>query len=643
MIKTKLFWSILCTGMLSIGYAQTQTDSTKVEKLEEVVVTDSRFSLKRENSGKVITKITAEDLEKLQGQSIAEIIGRTAGIEVNGVRSNAGQNLGYFVRGGRNRQVLILIDGIQVTDPSQIANDYDLRLLNADQVESIEILKGASSTLYGSGAATAVINIKLKEASEKAFNLNLSSTIGTNQSSDEDAYAIEDFRNSAAVNGSLGKFNYLASFGQQFTDGLSAIEGGTESDAFNSYNGNVKLGYKFSNAFKLNTYASFDRFKADFDDSFGMMDADNRSISKQYRIGVSPEFKYNKGSITINVAYNDVEREIESGFPSLFNAQSVIVDAFNRYNFNDKFYTVVGVNFQDNQMESFSIPFGEMDFSQAINPDNAQFTITDPYANVVYVSDFGLNVNAGLRLNNHSEYGSHLVYSLNPSYKVDLDFGYVKGLASYSTAFITPSLFQLFEPSFGNADLEPEENQTIEIGAEVSIKGRAMFSLVYFNRNEDNFIDFRDTGGFVFQYQNIDDSFTASGLEFVAQVKLTKDLDFNLNATYTSLDEDLSLRIPEIMVNTRLDYTVSKSTMLSLSYQYNDDREDVVFNNVTFANDAVTLDSYGLLDFYISHKIVNSKMTVFANVTNIFNEDFQELFGFTTRGRGVNLGFNLNI
>ncbi|WP_400079624.1 TonB-dependent receptor plug domain-containing protein [Winogradskyella sp. R77965] len=643
MNKTKLFCSILGMGMLSIGFAQTKQDSVKVEKLDEVVVTDSRFALKRENSGKVITKITSEDLEKLQGQSIAEIIGRTVGVEINGVRSNAGQNLSYFIRGGRNRQVLIMIDGVQVTDPSQIANDYDLRLLNSDQVESIEILKGASSTLYGTGAATAVINIKLKEASKKPFNLNLRSTLGTNQSSDESNYAIEDFRNSVSMNGSIGKFNYLASFGHQFTDGLSAIESGTESDAFNSFNGNLKLGYTFSDSFKLNTYASFDSFNVDFDDSFGMMDADNHSASKQYRIGVSPEFKYNNGSITVNAAYNDVAREIESSFPSLFNAQSVIVDAFNRYNFNDKFYTVLGINYQDNKMESFSIPFGEADFSQSINPDNAQFTITDPYANVVYVSDFGLNVNAGLRLNNHSEYGSHFVYNINPSYKVDLDFGHLKSLVSYSTAFITPSLFQLFEPSFGNADLKPEENQTIEVGAEVSIKDMASFSLVYFNRNEEHFIDFIDTGGFVFQYQNIEESFTASGLEFVAQAKLTNYLNLNFNGTYTSLDEDLSLRIPEIKINTRLDYQLCEVTLMSLSYQFNDDREDVVFNNTTFENDAVTLDSYGLLDFYISHKIVNSKMTVFANVTNIFNEDYQELFGFSTRGRGFNLGFNLSL
>lgn len=634
--------------MLYTGFAQNQpiligSDSTKVEQLNEVVVTDSKFQLKRENSGKVITKITSEDLEKLQGQSIAEIIGRTAGVEVNGVRSNAGQNLSYFARGGRNRQVLVLIDGIQVTDASQIANDYDLRLLNADQVESIEILKGASSTLYGTGAATAVINITLKTASEEPFKLNLRSTIGTNQSSDENNYALEDFRNSVSMNGSQGKVSYLASFGQQFTDGLSAIENGTESDAFNSYNGTVKLGYNISKAFQLTTYGSFDKFKTEFDDSFNRVDANNQSISNQYRIGLSPEFRYNKGQLKVNAAYSDVERDIISDFPSKFNAQNVVVDAFNRYNFNDKFYTVLGVNFQNNQMESFSIPFGETDFSQAINPKNATFTITDPYANVVYISEFGLNVNVGARVNNHSEYGSHLVYSLNPSFVKETNFGTIKGMASYSTAFIAPSLYQLFEPAYGNTELKPEENQTIEVGAELSIKDYATCSVVYFNRNEDNFIDFIDTGNFVYQYRNVEKSFTASGIEFVGQAKILKDLNLNLNATYTKLNEDLSLRIPEIKVNARLDYQLLETTLLSLSYQYNDDREDSVYNSETFTNDLITLESFGLLDFYVSRRILSNKMTVFANVTNIFNEDYQELFGFTTRGRGVNLGFNLNL
>ena len=643
MNKTTLFCSILGLGMLSIGFAQQQQDSVKVEALDEVFITDSRFALKRENSGKVITKITAEELNKMQGQSIAEIIGRTVGIEVNGVRSNAGQNLSYFVRGGRNRQVLVMIDGIQVTDPSQIANDYDLRLLNADQVESIEILKGASSTLYGSGAATAVINIKLKKATKKKLNVNLRSTVGTNRSSEDKSYALEDFRNSISINGTIDNFTYLASFGLQSTDGLSALENTTESDKFQSNNGNLKLGYTFNEDFKLTAYASFDNYDADFDDSFGMKDADNVSTSKQFRIGLSPEYRYDNGTAVLNAAYNDVEREVMSNFPSMFNAQSLILDGYNRYNFDDTFYTVVGVNYQKNTMESFSIPFGETEFSQAINPDTATFNIIDPYVNVVYVSDFGLNINAGLRLNNHSEYGSQLVYSINSSFNEDLEFGYIKGMVSYSTAFITPSLFQLFEPSFGNPDLEPEENDTFEIGAELHLNDKATLSLVYFNRNEENFIDFVDTGGFVFQYRNIDQSFNANGLEFVANVSALKNLNINTNVTYTVVNENLGLRIPELKINARLDYQLCDKTTLGLSYQFNDDRNDVFFDNTTFESVTVNLEPFIITDFYVSHKILKDKMTVVANVTNIFNEEYQELFGFETRGRGFNLGFNLNL
>ncbi|PWK17913.1 TonB-dependent receptor plug domain-containing protein [Xanthomarina spongicola] len=642
MNKKNYFFGVLCSMSL-FSVAQQQVDSTPVEKLEEVVITDSKFDLNREDSGKVITKITQKELEQLQGKSIAEIINTTAGIEINGANSNAGQNLNYYVRGGKNRQVLILIDGIAVSDPSQIANDYDLRLLNANQVESIEILKGASSTLYGSGAATAVINIKLKEASKKAISANFRSIFGTNQSQEDNNYNINNFQNNVSVNGTINKFSYLASFGNQYTDGLSALASGTEPDAFNSINGNLKLGYIFSDAFKINIYGSMDKFKADFDDGFSGVDTDDLSTTKQQRYGLSPEYTYNNGSVTLNAAYNKVERDIESSYPAMFNAESFNGDLYNKYNFSDKFYTVLGVNFQQNNMESFSIPYGGTDFEQGINPDNAEYTNIDPYANVVYVSDFGLHVNAGARLNNHSEYGNHLVYSLNPSFTKNFSFGYLKGLASYSTAYITPSLYQLFDPLYGNTNLKPEENATFEVGAEIQLKDKATISVVYFNREEENFIDFVYLGSWTYQYQNVDEKFTASGIEFVADYNITKTLKLTANATYTQVDEDLSLRIPEFKVNGLLGYQVCENTFMSLSYQFTDDRTDSFYNDLTYMNEEVNLKSYNLLDFYISHNILDNKMKLFANLTNIFNEGYQELYGYSTKGRNVNIGFSLTL
>jgi len=642
MNKKTFVFGVLC-GMSLFTVAQQQAVSTEVETLEEVVITDSKFYLNRENSGKVITKITSEELEKQQGKSVAEIINATAGIEINGANSQAGQNLNYYVRGGKNRQVLILIDGIAVSDPSQIANDYDLRLLNANQVESIEILKGASSTLYGSGAGTAVINIKLKEASKKAISANFKSTIGTNQSQEDTNYNLNNFQNNVSVNGTLNKLSYLASFGNQYTDGLSSLANGTETDVYNAINGNLKLGYRFSEAFKMTVYGSWDKFKADFDDGFAGMDSNDLSTTKQQRYGFSPEYTYKKGSLSLNAAYNKVERDIESSYPALYNAESFTADLFNRYTFSKTLYTVLGVQVKQDHMESFTIPFGGTDFEQGIDPEIAKYTNVDPYANVVYVSAFGLQVNAGARLNNHSEYGNHLVYSLNPSYKKDFNFGYLKGLASYGTAYITPSLYQLFDPLYGNKDLQPEENATFEVGAEIHFNDKATVSVVYFNRKEENFIDFVDLGSWVYQYQNVNENFTASGIEFVADYNITKALKLSANATYTKVGEDLSLRIPELKVNGLLGYQLCESTFMSVSYQFTDSRTDSFYNNISYMNEEVNLKSYNLLDFYVSHNILNNKMTLFANVTNILNEDYQELYGYSTKGRNVNIGFSLTL
>ena len=213
--KTNVF-GVLCLGMSMIGFAQEQAKSTKVQQLEEIVVSDSRFDLKREYSGKTVIKISKEEIENNQGRNIAELINTKSGIEINGSRSVEGQNLGYYVRGGNSRQVLVLIDGIAVNDPSLVSNEFDLRLLDLNTIESIEIIKGAASTLYGNAAATAVISITTKKASNNKIAGNFLSVVGTNQSQDDLNYYGSSFTNNASVSGTLNKLTYLASFGNRY-------------------------------------------------------------------------------------------------------------------------------------------------------------------------------------------------------------------------------------------------------------------------------------------------------------------------------------------------------------------------------------------------------------------------------------------
>lgn len=605
--------ALLCT----LGYAQ------QVQELDEVVVTDSRFELKRENSGKTVIKITSEELDKNQGKSLAEVINTKSGIEIGGSRSNAGQNLGYYIRGGANRQVLVLIDGVQVTDPSAINNDFDLRLVDLSQIESIEIVKGAASTLYGNAAATAVISITTKKASDKPLAATFRSSIGTNQSRDDKNYNPADFSNSVGVSGTSGKVTYRAGFAQQYTDGLSAAASGTERDPFSRFNTDVKIGYQATERFSVAVFGNYDKYKADIDGfspiDFSFTDTDDQSISTQYRAGIAPRFDYGNGSVRASVAYNKIERETIAEYSSEYNANSLVVDVYNKYNFNDRFYTIVGLNYIRNEA-GFD---GDKDFS-----------ITDPYANVVWVSGFGLNMNAGARLNNHSDYGTHFTYNLNPSFTFKLEENrYLKALGSFSTSYIAPNLSQLYGFYGANPDLDPEEDRTLEGGLEF---GSKMFRLsaLYFNRNEENRIDYLliDPENYVYQYRNVSGDFTVHGVETELSLKPVDFIRLDANYTFTEKKDEVTLRIPKHKINATAGFDVCPDTFVSVSYQYMDDRLDA---------GGIAMDSFSVFDAYISHTILNNKMKLFANVSNIFNEDYVELVGYTTRGRNVRLGFSL--
>ncbi|MEN3324341.1 TonB-dependent receptor plug domain-containing protein [Mariniflexile soesokkakense] len=620
--KTNVF-GVLCFSMSMVGFAQQQIDSTTVEQLDEVVVTDSRFDLKREHSGKTVIKISKNEIENNQGRSISELINTKSGIEINGSRSAEGQNLGYYVRGGNNRQVLVLIDGIQVNDPSLVSNEFDLRLLDLNTIESIEIIKGAASTLYGNAAATAVISITTKKSSKEKVAANFLTVVGTNQSQDDLNYYGSSFTNSVSVNGSVDKFNYLASFGNRYVDGLSAANlENAEKDAFSRYNTNLKLGYQFSDAFEMTAFASYDKLKTDIDGfpppTYAPGDTFDAYYSNQTRFAIAPKFTYNNGSFQVNAAYSKIDRETISSFSTTNEAESYVVDAFNKYVFNEDFYTIVGVNHAD---------------YKSLFATNESYSNTDPYLNMVYVSDFGLNLNAGMRLNNHSEYGSHLVYSLNPSYSVPVDAGYLKLLGSYATSFIAPNLSQLFGYFGANPNLEPEDNRTIEGGLEFSNKKGFRVNGLYFNRNEENTIIYT-TG-----YENATTDATVHGVEVEAEIKIIDDLFFNANYTFTELKEGTRLRLPKHKVNAGLGYSFSNKLFASVNYQFVGERLDTDFS--TYQN--TKLKSYSLIDLYFSQKLIKNKLKLFAGITNLLNEDYTEIIGFTTKGRNVSLGLNINL
>jgi vitamin B12 transporter len=280
-------------------------------------------------------------------------------------------------------------------------------------------------------------------------------------------------------------------------------------------------------------------------------------------------------------------------------------------------------------------PFGN------IENQSTKFNILDGYSTLVYNFDFGLNINTGARLNNHSAYGNNFVYNFNPSYSFKTSFP-LKLVASYSTAYITPSLYQLYS-EFGNANLTPEKNATAEAGFETQwLSKKLRLEAVAFYRDQTNSIDFfYDANTFEAYYININGTNKAKGVETEVAYEVTSQLKLNANYTFTQVDKALDRLIPKHKANASLDFQPNNRTLFNINYQYFDARNDVFFDGNTFGVTGVKLDAYQLVNFLAQYELVKGRTTVFATATNLFNEAFTENIGYSTRGRNFKLGINI--
>jgi len=637
----------LCVYICTTAVVQAQMqDSLTSTRLKEVVVSDTKFELNSQKSGKIIEVLTAQDLAKKQGQSLANVLSLLAGVEINGNQSFAGKNLGYYLRGGRNRQTAIYIDGIPVTDASGINLEYDLRLLSVDQIEKIEVMKGASSTLYGTGAATGVISITLKKSSQKKFSGSAYTNIGTQNTAHTATLAGQEFNQGVSINGTIQKVNYLTAVSSTETRGMSEAAGNpAEADAFSRWNIRQKLGFKASDRLRFDLFGNYDRLKNSFDNTFdGIVanadDLNNTSFSEQFRLGLASAYTTSFGEFALNAGLSTIDRTIwqTNSFvvpPTVdeyrYTGRTASVDLFAKHKFSNQLFVVSGVQYQ-------FLDMAQKDPYTDLQREATKFVLLDPYATVVYNSDFGLNLNAGSRINTHSAYGNQVVFNVNPSYvfaKLPL-----KLLASHSTAFITPSLYQLYGP-YGNLQLTPERNATTEFGVESRVwADKLVVKAVGFYRDENNTIGYYyNPDTFESFYQNVAGNFHAKGLEGSMRCAFTANWNLSANYTFTQVEEQLNRLIPKHKVNMELAYQF-KIGSAGLTYQYVHDRADAYYDSSTFESVAVQLPAYQTLNSTIAWDIVPKRVQVFGAVTNLFNADFQEVIGYNAKGRNVKLGLS---
>ncbi len=602
----------------------------KEEKLIPEVSIAAKAKQQLHKTGKNVQLLTSKDLEKFKGQNAAEILNQVSGYQITGNFNNGPEPKSLKIRGGKLANVLILVDGIPLKDVT--GNDYtatDLRLFASENIESIEILNGASSVLYGSNATVSVINIKTKKSSQQALEGRIGARIGS----------FGTFGQNLSAQGKINQWNYQFSGSNEKSDGISAALGENfDKDGFEKQNANATVGYSTQN-FNVNVNAGYQHHYYDFDNG-AFEDGKYKGNDTQKFSGLNAQYSYEKGNITFNSRISQNKKELQIPVNSSYETQlnykgkNFFNEIYNQYSFSDNINFILGISNEVQSLGSDKLPwnFEEVKFN------DTNISNTDIYTNfnTKFLENFHLDF--GGRLTNNSEFKNHFIYSINPYYLKEFESTYYKIGFSYSTAFIAPTLYQVYGFSSAgtlpNANLKPEKNASQEIDFSFGKKDQSLvINISFYQRKEKDIISWLDLGNWTNKYQNIDEN-TSKGFEFVIKYKINEIINFGGNFSFNENEnQEMTLRQPKQRINSFVELLPLKGSKINLSYTYTSARKD----RYSFPYIYVNNKSFNLFNLNINQKF-GKNVEAFVNVSNLFNTSYVDVIGFKTKPRNITLG-----
>lgn len=627
--------------------------------LDEVVISANKYPNKTSLTGKVVTVINRQQLERSGGKDLAQILTEQAGVYIGGANSNAGKDKSLYLRGARVDHTLITIDGVPVYDPSGIGSNFDIRNLSIDQIERIEILKGSQSTLYGSDAIAGVINIITKRTLVESFSANGLASYGSNNS----------FRGNAGINGKTGIVDYNLAYSFYDTKGINeAISSSpnADKDGFQQNSFQAGLGLKVAKNVHIQPYFRFNKTDGDIDQGAFVDELDYTFTQKSYQAGVRNEFLFGKTKLNLLYNFNHIDRlyiddsvKSRNGFDTYsrgsYQGAEHFVDAYLNIPLGKSSKFIGGADFRTSNTDHQYSYLGV--FSDTILLKDKKQNQTGLYSAVNVNTKSGFNLELGNRMNIHSENGSKYVFNINPSWLLNLPGRQAgkqfKVFANFSSGYRIPSLYQLFS-EYGNKELEPESAITGEAGTQYfSADNKFMGRVTGFFRNVNDVIFFYfNPTTFQSQYINQDKQ-KDHGVELELSFKPANNI--SVKGFYSFVDGNITtvqngkdttyfnlIRRPKHSAGINAGIKATNKLFASANLSWFGERKDSYYDATLFRVVNVTLKSYVLLDVYAEYSLHKNKIKVFADLRNIANRKYNETAGFNTLGFNGYGGVRLN-
>lgn len=604
-----------------------------VPREEEYVVSPTAMATPTDQVASSVTVITAKDMERQQIRTVPDALRTVPGLNV--VQSGGQGGLtSVFMRGTNSSHVKVLVDGIDVSDPSNPTRAFDFGHLVTADIERIEVLRGPQSGLYGADALGGVISVITKKGEGP---VRVSGFV--------EGGSFSTFNQAVGARGSKDRFDYafnathLRSTDTPVTP-LDLLPPGQRrnSDIYDNWTYSTRLGYAFSDTFALNFVARYTEAELGFTGDacpapmFICAPEAERSQQLTNQLFSRGEVVWSPfGEVFKNyfsVAYTDhANVNISPSQGRSFNdGDRIKTDWRGVWKVAQGQVIMMGLEHQNETLRTDTTSAEE--FNQA-GYIELQSEITKRF----YLA-------ANVRYDNNENFGGHTTWRVAPVYIAPGTE--TKVHASIATGFRAPTLNQRFVdfPAFfffGNPNLRPEESLGWDVGFEQPLlNDRVRFGATYFHNEITDLIQINAAFTTV---ENIGKA-TTSGVEVFARWAITDRLGIRANYTYTEAVNDLTgddlARRPRHRGSVTATWSPTDPLSLSATVIETGSFLDVGrFGGPTFM-----ASGYTLVNLAAEYKL-NDNLTLFGRADNLFDVEYQNPTGFLRPGLGVFVGLRV--
>ncbi len=621
---------IITSSLLLVGFSnplQAQVNSSdNTLELPNMVVTATRTETPENEVASAMTVITAKDIADRHISNVADALRTVPGLDV--VRTGGlGQQTSVFLRGANSNHTLVLVDGVEMNDPSSPTGAFDFAFLQTDNIERIEVVRGAASAAFGSDAIGGVINVITKKGAGK---LKLTGVA--------EGGSYGTWKTGGNISGGTERINYSFDASRLETAGFSAADKNLGNLMPNGYRNTTvsgRTGIKVNEALDFGVTLRYGEGKSSLDNGGGK-GADDPNFYGTFNELFTRGFGHLKlfdgfWEQTVGVAYSRTDRNNVNGVDSLNNfssaatnlGQKVKLDYQNIFHVHKSNTVLVGVEEEaDSLSSSASSEYPAWSYSSSASiPLKTMNTLGYFLQDQINLFDRSFTT-LGVRYDNNNRFGGHETWRANELYTIKETGTRLRG--SYGTGFKAPTLNQLYDTIYGtgNVNLKPETSHGWDVGVEQDVfKKLSTLGISYFDNAFNNLI-VANVAPYV--NQNVSKA-KANGIESFVEVRPMTDLTLRGSYTYQqtqNLDTGTQLlRRPRDKASFDTDYRFLEKAHFHVNLLMVGKKSDY----------ASTVAGYAMLNFAGSYD-VHKNVQLFARIDNVLNKQYEEVYGYGTSG-----------